>query len=373
MLHPLYWVEVDLAAIQNNVRRMKALTHTRVMAVLKANAYGHGAQAVAQAACAANADWMGVSCVAEGLTLRTAGLDAPILVLGYTAPEQATAALGHDLTLTVFDFEAAQVYDTTARALGKTARVHVKVDTGMGRLGLLPEAAPDFVSSLGNLKSIEVEGVFTHFASSDEADQSSALRQLAKFENVLSALTARGVRLPLVHAANSAAAIALPAARYDLVRTGIALYGLAPSPEVPCPPDFIPALSWKARVTQVKTLPAGHGVSYGSEYVTKNEETIAVVPVGYGDGYRRVPRGSHYMNEVLIHGQRAKVLGRICMDQFVTGISHIPGVRAGDEVVLVGKQGEAEISADEVARRWGTINYEVITGIMARVPRVYRS
>lgn len=371
------WVEVDLTAIQNNVRRMRALTNTRVMAVVKANAYGHGAEAVARAAASAGADWFGVARASEGLALRAGG-DAPsrvsttpILVLGYTPPDLATEAIGADLTLTVFDIEAAKTYAASARALGRRARVHIKVDTGMGRLGVLPEDAAAFVWAVRALEDVEVEGIFTHFAGADLTDQTSARRQLARFETVLAALNDNGLRAhgaPLVHAANSAAAIALPAARYDVVRTGIALYGLHPSAEVLCPPDFVPALSWKALVAQVKTLPPGHGISYGSEYVTTETEIVAMIPVGYADGFRRVPKN---VNEVLIHGQRAKVRGRVCMDQIIAGVSHIPNVRAGDEVVLVGRQGDETMSAEEVARRWGTINYDVTSGIMARVPRVY--
>jgi alanine racemase len=219
------------------------------------------------------------------------------------------------------------------------------------------------------LEAVEVDGVFTHFAGADLADLSSARRQLARFETVLAALDGSGLRPPLIHAANSAASFALPAARYDMVRMGIALYGLHPSDDVPCPPGFIPALAWKAIVTQVKTLPPGHGLSYGSEYVTTETETVAVIPVGYADGFRRL---SMNVNEVLIHGQRAKVRGRVCMDQIIAGVSHISGVRAGDEVVLIGRQGGETLSAEAVARRWGTINYEVTSGIMARVTRVYR-
>ncbi len=365
----LTWVQVDLAAIQNNLQRMKALTNTRVMAVVKANAYGHGAVEVARAAASAGADWLGVARAPEGLALRAAGLTLPILVLGYTPPDLAAEVIGTDLTLTVFDLEAARAYAAAACALGRRARVHVKVDTGMGRLGVLPEDAVAFTRAVRALEGVEVDGVFTHFAGADLADPSSARRQLAEFETVLAALDESGLRPSLVHAANSAAALALPAARYDLVRLGIALYGLHPSDDVPCPPGFMPALTWKAIVTQVKTLPPGHGISYGSEYVTTETETVVVIPVGYADGFRRVPKN---VNEVLIHGQRAPVRGRVCMDQIIAGVSHIPGVRAGDEVVLVGKQGRETMSAEEVAQRWGTINYDVTSGIMTRVPRVYK-
>jgi alanine racemase len=371
----LTWAEIDLSAIQHNLRRMKALTGTRVMAVVKANAYGHGALEAACAVSDAGADWLGVARADEGMALRAAGLTLPILVLGYTPLDSAVDAIGNDLALAAFTFESAQAYAEAARSLNRRARLHIKVDTGMGRLGVLPQDAPELVRVVSALKGVEVEGVFTHFANADALTpgpvfdrpagrEGSARSQLNTFNSVLAALPSRP---PLIHAANSAAALSLPEARLDLVRMGIALYGLNPSDEVPCPPDFRAALSWKALVTQVKTLPPGHGVSYGHQYVTKDHETIATVGVGYADGYRRLLN----VNEVLIHGQRAPVRGRVCMDQVVVGVSHIPNVRTGDEAVLIGQQGDEAITADELARKWGTINYEVTSGIMARVKRVY--
>lgn len=362
----LTWVEVDLEAIRNNVRRMKALTNTRVMAVVKANAYGHGLEAVARAAQEAGADWLGVARASEGVILRSTGISLPILVLGYTPPEAGEAAIGRDLSLTVFDSDTAQAYADTARKLNRRARLHIKIDSGMGRLGVPPSEAPQFVRAVQALDGVEVEGVFTHFAGSDLADLSGANKQLESFNSVLAALDRRPA---FVHAANSAAAFAMPGARFDLVRTGIALYGLNPSSDAPCPSGFTPALQWKAIVTQVKTLPPGRGVSYGPEYLTTATETLAVIPVGYADGYRRVPKN---VNEVLIHGRRAPVRGRVCMDQIIAGANGIPDVSVGDEVVLLGKQGAETLDADELARRWGTINYDVASGIMARVPRVYR-
>lgn len=371
----LTWAEVDLAAIQNNVRRMRALTGTRVMAVVKANAYGHGAVEVSRAAQSAGADWLGVARADEGLALRAAGLALPILVLGYTPPAIAAQAIAHDLALTVFEFEAAQAYAAVARALNRTARVHLKVDTGMGRLGVLPAAVPEFFKSITALSNLEVEGLFTHFANADATPithhQSpipnllSPASQLSTFESLLPSLPFRPA---LLHAANSAAALAWPAARLDMVRVGIALHGLHPSAEVPCPADFVPALTWKARVMQVKTLPPGHGISYGHQYVTTETETVAVVGVGYADGFRRRLNA----NEVLLSGRRAPVRGRVCMDQIIVGASHLPEVRVGDEVVLIGRQAGEALTAEDLARRWETINYEVTSGLAARVPRLYR-
>ncbi|MBL8057503.1 MAG: alanine racemase [Anaerolineales bacterium] len=371
---PLTWLEIDLEAIRANVRRMAALTGTRVMAIVKANAYGHGAPAVAQAAAEAGAAWLGVARADEGLALRAAGLGLPILVLGHTPPALAAEALSQDLTLTVVEAEAGQAYAAAAQALGRPARVHLKVDTGMGRLGVRPEAAPELYRALRALPGLEVEGVFTHFARADEAlaetDGLTAARQLARFTEVLQALEAPPA---LRHAANSAAALTLPGARLDFVRMGIALYGLHPSPDVPCPPGFRPVLTWKAQVAQVKSLPAGHGISYGHYYVTQAPETVAIVTVGYADGYRR----ALHINEVLIHGQRAPVRGRVCMDQIIVGVTHLPGVRPGDEAVLLGEQagpdGRVEaLTADDLAEKWKTINYDVTSGILPRVARLSR-
>lgn len=338
------------------------------MAVVKANAYGHGAVAVARAAEAAGAAWLGVARPGEALELRAAGLRAPIIVLGYTPADLAAEAIRQDLTLAVFDHATAAAYAVAACAVGRPARVHVKLDTGMGRLGLAAEDGLAFVRDLRGLAGLEVDGLFTHFSASDVAGPAPTLAQLARFDAALQALSAAGLRPRWVHAANSAAVLLYPAARYDLVRSGIMLYGLSPSDDAPCPPGFTPALAWKASVIQVKTLPPGHGVSYGAEYVTTTDETVAVVPAGYADGYRRVPKN---VNEVLVGGQRAPVRGRVCMDQIIVGVSHVPGVRVGDEVVLLGQQGAERLSADDLARRWGTINYDVTSGIMARVERTY--
>lgn len=360
----LTWAEIDLAAIRNNARQMQALAQTRVMAVVKANAYGHGSIRVARAAQEAGAEWLGVARMEEGLALRAAGLQLPILVLGYTLPEAAPEALANALTLTVFDWESAAAYSSAARVLNQTANVHIKVDTGMGRLGVLPSDALNFFHAVRALDGLNVEGAFTHFANADAANSASSQHQLTVFQELLAALP---VRPALVHACNSAGALALPAARLDMVRLGIALYGLNPSAEVPCPPEFRPALTWKARVAQVKTLPPGHGVSYGHQYITTETETLAVVTVGYADGFRRVPSAK----EVLIGGQRAPIRGRVCMDQIIVSVNHISNVRAGDEAVLIGQQGAEWITADELARQWGTINYEVTSGLMARVARQF--
>ncbi len=355
------WAEIDLSALLNNVRTLHAHTRTPLMAVVKANGYGHGAWVAAQAAVQGGAAWLGVARAHEALALRQAGVDIPILVMGRTQPEHAAAALAARVDLAVFDAETAHAYAAAAQATGHPAHVHLKVDTGMGRLGVLPAEAVALARTLAGLPGVHVRAVMTHFANADSADLSHARAQLAEFNAVLQALSAAGLRPPLIHAANSAAALALPAARFDLVRPGLALYGLHPSPAVPCPPQVRPVLTWKARVTQVKTLPPGHTVSYGSAYVTPDWEKVAAVSVGYADGFRRV-----LGNTVLIHGVEAPVRGRVCMDQIVVGVNHLLSVAPGDEVTVLGPG----LPAETLAERWGTINYEVTCGLGGRVTRV---
>jgi alanine racemase len=401
------WVEIDLDAIAHNVRRLKQMAYpAQLMVTLKADAYGHGAVQVAQTALLNGATWLGVACFSEGVVLRRAGIDAPILMLGYLPAWQARDALRHDLTATVFDLDVARALSQAAIALDRQARVHVKVDTGMGRLGLFPDQVLDFVRELRRLPHLVIEGIFTHLSVADTLDGFSTTytaHQLAAFQQVLDELAAAGIEIPLVHAENSAALLRassssdhshaagfeippvhvenstarspLPAPRFPLhasrstltlVRPGIAVYGLDPSPDVHCPPDFRPALTWKTLVAQVKELPTGSYVGYGAAHRTGRPTCIAVIPVGYADGFRRSPR---HWGQVLVRGQRAPVVGRVCMDQTMIDVTDVPGVRQGDEVVLIGAQGDQHISAEEVAERLGTINYEVVSAILARVPR----
>ncbi len=366
------WLEVDLDAIAANARRLKALVgpQVEVMAIMKADAYGHGALKSAQTALHNGASWLGVATLTEAEALRQAGMGAPILVLGYTPAWQARAALREEVRVTVFSEEVARALSDAAAALGREARVHVKVDTGMHRLGLFPAEVLPFVRLLHELPGIQVEGIFTHFSVADTLDPwhlTYTEQQLASFQEVLSALDAAGLRPPLAHAANSAATLAWPQAHFNMVRPGIALFGLAPSAEVPLPDGFRPALSWKTQVAQVKTLPPHSYVSYGATYRTEEAQRIAVIPVGYADGFRRAPAT---WGEVLVRGQRAPVVGRVCMDQAMLDVSAIPDVRQGDEVVLIGQQGEASLTVEEVAARLGTIPYEVVSAILARVPRM---
>ncbi len=363
------WVEIDVDALAQNVRAIKETVGpaVRVLAVLKADGYGHGAIKVARTALNNGASYCGVASVNEAVRLRQAGVTAPILVLGYTPAWQAREALVHDVTITLYDLDVARAFSRAAVELHAEARAHVKVDSGMGRLGLLPDQTLDFVLGIRDLPGLVLEGLFTHFSVADEPDLSYTRTQLERFNRVLAELKEVGVSVPLVHAANSSALLRLPESRFNMVRLGLAMYGLAPSPHVPLPEGLRRVLTWKTSVAQVKRLPPGSFVSYGNTYQTQAEETIAVIPVGYADGFRRGPQ---HWGEVLIRGERAPIVGRVCMDQTMIQVDHIPGVRVGDEVVLIGSQGEETITAEDVARRLGTINYEVVSVILARVPRV---
>ncbi|WP_119066052.1 alanine racemase [Aggregatilinea lenta] len=364
------FAEIDLGAIAHNVRAIKGrlAPATEFVAVVKANAYGHGAVPVAQAALEAGANRLAVARVAEGVDLRRAGIDAPVFTLGHSSPGEAEVAAEHGLALAVMDVETAQAFAGRCAALGRLAPVHVKIDTGMGRYGLLPDEVVPFFARLAQIPNLRVEGVFSHFAVSDSADPAFTQQQIRTFREVLAALDAAGFAPPLRHIANSAAALTLREAEFDAVRVGIALYGLRPSDEVEPSVPLRAALTFKSRVARVRTLPPGASVSYGRTFIAARETVAAVVPVGYGDGYHRLlsNRGA-----VLIQGQRAPIIGRVCMDQFVVDVTDFGPVALGDEVVLVGRQGEGCIPAEEVARWAETINYEVTTSLLPRVPRVY--
>jgi len=365
------WAEIDLDAIAFNVRAFKRHVGERVeiFAVVKANAYGHGAVPVARAALDAGATRLAVHRATEGVELRRAGLAAPILVMGYTPPSGAEMIVRHDLTPSLITREFAEAISAEAARMCKVIPLHVKVDTGMSRYGLMPGEVVDFARGLTELPGVKLEGLFTHFATADSADPAHVRRQLDTFRQVVTAVESADIHVPLRHAANSAATLRLPEVHLDAVRIGIAMYGMAPSDEWSPAFEIHPALTLKSRVSRVCVLPPGSGISYGRTFVTQRETPVALVPVGYGDGYHRILSNK---SSVLIHGQRAPMCGRVCMDQFVVDVTGIEGARQDDEVVLVGRQGEAEIRAEEVAKLAGTINYEVTTSLLPRVVRVYR-
>ncbi|MBN1566176.1 MAG: alanine racemase [Anaerolineae bacterium] len=367
---PLTFAEIDLGALAQNCRLLKQHIGPEVllMAVVKANAYGHGAVEVARAALANGAGHLAVARFEEGVHLREAGIDAPILVMNYTLLANVDTGIDHDLTLTVTDLPVIERVSHYAGQVGKVAQVHVKIDTGMGRYGLLPDEVVSFFEQAAPYPHIEIQGLFSHFAVSDLADKAYTWQQFEIFERVSDALRAAGFQVPICHIANSAAALDLPAMHLDAVRVGIAMYGLHPSDEVDPAVPVQPVLTLKSTVARVRTLPAGTSISYGRTYITPQAMPVALVPVGYGDGYPRIlsNRGA-----VLINGQRAPIVGRVCMDQFVVDISDCSPVALEDEVVLVGKQQGARISAEEVASWANTINYEITTGLLPRVRRVF--
>jgi len=364
------WLGIDLAAVSHNVRHLAArAAGAEVMVVLKADAYGHGAVPVAHTALRSGATWLGVACVPEARSLRAAGIRAPILVLGYTPGWQAREAVGLGLTLAVFDLDTARAFGRAARALDSTVAVHVKVDTGMHRLGVPADRAAAFVRGLAEVDGLEVAGLFTHFACADDpspAGTGATDAQLAAFGRVLEDLDATGDRPALVHASNSAGLLRRPDACFDLVRPGIAVYGLPPGPEVPVD-DLRPVLSWTAQVAQVHDLAAGESVGYGHTWTAARPSRVATVPVGYADGLRRAPATWRH---VLVRGRPAPLAGRVSMDQISVDVTGIDGVRRGDEVVLIGRQGDRQVSAVDVADWLGTSPYEVVAEILARVPRL---
>jgi alanine racemase len=363
------WVEIDLEAVAHNVRWLVDFVGpgVEVMVVLKADAYGHGAVKVARTALNNGATWLGVACLGEAIVLRRAGITAPILSLGFTPAWQARTAVLEDVTTTLFSLKVAEALARAAQDLRRPARAHVKVDTGMGRLGLFPEEAVGFLRKVSALPGLEIDGLFTHMSAADEADLGYTRQQLARFDEVLRALDAENLRPAHVHAANSACLLRIPTSHYDMVRPGIAVYGLNPSDDAPCPAGLHPAFAFKCQIAQVRQFPPGSDISYGRTFRTQRPSRIAVIPVGYADGFRRAP---HHWGEVLVRGQRAPIVGRVCMDQSMIDVTDIPHVREGDEVVLIGSQGGETITVDDVARRLGTVNYEVISEILARVPRV---
>ena len=385
MEYPNIWAEVDLAAIAHNLKELSASSPgAGLMAVVKADAYGHGAVAVARKALSSGAHSLGVARLDEALVLREAGISAPILIFGYTHPEHAETLAVHGITQTVYSRRIAEEMSRRLAASGRTVAVHVKIDTGMGRLGLVPDAllagardlaadhdALSDVRAIAGLPGLSLEGIMTHLACADCADQTHARTQLSTFRSFLEALDLPGSPPLVRHAANSAAIIDLPEAHLDMVRAGIALYGLLPSGEMRMGDVRLrPAMALKTRVTYLKRVPAGFTVSYGATFVTRAPTTIAAISAGYADGYdRRLSSRGH----VLIRGKRAPIAGRVCMDQTLVDVGNIPDVALDDEVVLMGSQGEDAITAEEIAETLSSINYEVVSTIMHRVPRIYRN
>jgi len=359
---------VDLAAIRHNLHQLRSLVGPAcgVWAVVKANAYGHGAVPVARAAVEAGAAGLAVSSLAEAAELRESGLSAPILLLGSGNSNWAEAAVRLDLIHTACDPDIVRLVSRAAARLGKTARVHLKIDTGMGRFGVAPEAVTSFAQALLSLPGIRLEGVFSHLATAEEADPSYARLQFGRYRTSLQALSAASVDPGMRHLANSAAALRFPDMRLDAVRVGLAIYGIKPdAPDLPAL-DLRPALTWKTRVAFTQRVPAGSSISYGRTYLTKQDTTVAVLPVGYADGY---PRHASNRAQVLLRGAACQVIGVVCMDHLMVDATAAGEPRVGDEVTLLGRQGNAQIPANHLAQWAGTVVHAVPTLIGRRVRR----
>ena len=367
------WAEIDLAAYRHNVESLKRRVGPRaaLMAVVKADGYGHGAVELSRAAVTAGAAWLGVARADEALVLRRAGLEAPILVFGALEPHHVAAVAEQRIVATVFSLPQAEVLSASAVAAGRTLRIHVKVDTGMGRLGL-PAGGGDTVRDLltvASLPGLQIEGIYTHFATADRADKTEAERQLDRFTELTERVGRAGLEIPLRHVANSAALISMPESHLDLVRAGIATYGFCPGDEMDCRSlDLRPVMQLKSRILQLREVPADTPLSYGGTYRTPRATTIATLSIGYADGLSRrlSSRGT-----ALVRGRRAPIVGRVCMDLTLIDVGAIADVAVGDEVSLFGGRQEPRITAEEVADLLDTIHYEIVSAISARVPRVY--
>ena len=362
------YVKIDLDVIESNIDAIREQVGVDVMAVIKADAYGHGAVQVArllQDKCS----FFGVSSILEAMELRRAGIYNPILILGQTPIRAFPTLVQAEIRPTIFHYDAAVALSNAAQLLGKEAAFHLAVDTGMSRIGFqATEEDADICAEIANLPGLVCEGIFSHYATADCEDLSKSRAQAELFDKFCQMMKDRGVEIPIRHMDNSAGLMNF-SNHYELVRSGIVTYGMYPSEEVnPQLLNIRPALQWLSRVTHVKTLPAGREISYGGTYVTTAETRVATVPVGYADGYRRSLSGKFYC---LIRGKRAPILGRVCMDQMMVDVTDIPDVTLNDRVILVGKSGGAEISMEEIAAAADSFNYEFICGISRRVPRVY--
>jgi len=359
------WLEIDLTAVEQNAHTIIQSTGTALLAAIKANAYGHGAVEVGKAALAGGASWLGVARYSEAHTLRQAGITAPILILGVLTPSEITLAIEEDITLALPSIELVEIVSSAAKSVNKKAVVHMVVDTGMGRLGVLPEQSVTLAESIIAAGNIELNGIFSHFAMSDFDNHPMMAQQLDRFNQVLDRLAAAGIHPKWVHHANTGATLALPSARYNMVRAGQGVLGLNPFSYRSKPEQLKPALTaWKARLVSCKTLPKGWTVGYGATYTTSQDEIIGVLSVGFGDGLRRV---TGY--EVLISGQRVPVVGFTCMDQIMVRLPREYPLY--EEVVIVGSQGNETISIEDLAAVCGTVHVDMTTLINQRVPRVY--
>jgi len=367
------WMEVDLDAIAENTRNIKELIgkDRELMAVVKGNAYGHDDLEIVPIFLENGVTRLAVARLEEGIHLRKAGIIEPILVLGMTMEKMVEEALIHDITISVSEINLANCINSLSEKMNMKSKIHIKVDTGMGRLGIKPDDAIPFINKIIHLKNIEIEGIFTHFSVADERDKNYTLEQFKQFKTVLRDLENKKISIPLKHTGNSATLLDLPDMWLDMVRPGIALYGLYPSKEVKHTIQLKPAQTFKTRIAFLKELPAGKSISYGRTFITcKANTVIASLSLGYADGYSRLLSNQ---GEVLVRGRRRPIIGRICMDQCMIDVSEKPDVKVGDEVVLWGKQENETLSVEEIADKLNTINYEVVHfPDKKRIPKLFK-
>ncbi len=366
------WVEVNLENLKHNCRTAKQLVgeNVKIAAVVKANGYGHGAVQVSKACLEAGADFLTVAVLSEAVELREAGFTCPILIMGWTPIEGYAMAIEQELRLTIYNQQEAEKLNRIAIALGKRAKVHLKLDTGMSRLGFqADEAGLAIAEAVLSMEGIEVEGLFSHLSKGDEYDKTFAQGQVQKFKSFMDELEARtGRRIPICHLGASACIIDIPEGHFDMVRPGIMLYGYQPSNQMHYIPHLKPALTWKARVAHIKTLPAGRLIGYNGTFELYRDTLVATIPVGYADGYNRMLSNNGY---VICRGKKLPIIGKVCMDQFMVDASELPDMQPGDEVILLGTADGVSITVSEMAQHWGTIEHEVTCSIASRVPRVY--
>jgi alanine racemase len=367
--HRSTWAEIDLKAVEHNFKQIKKVSgkKIKVMAVVKANAYGHGTVEVSKVLERLGVDYLGVATTDEAMRLRDHGIKAPILILGHVLPREVRSAIEHDIALTVSSEELLSAIRKAATG-AKKARIHIKIDTGMGRLGIWHEEAINFIKNLVADRNIVLEGIYTHFSSVGRDDFFTAY-QFDSFEKILSKLESFDINIPLKHTANSIATVDMKRSHLNLVRPGLVIYGMYPKATFQKIINLRPAMALKTRIVFIKDAPPGRSISYGRTYVTQKHTRIATLPIGYADGYARSLSNKA---EVLVRGQRAPVVGKVTMDQTMIDVGHIKDVKVGDEVVLIGKQGKDEIRAEKLARLAGTIAYETVCSISNRVPRIYK-
>lgn len=367
------WAEVDLDAIAHNMREIRRITdkNAQIMAVVKADAYGHGFMETAKTLLGNGADRLAVAVLQEGKQLRSRGVTVPILILGASGPEDAEDLINFDITPNVFDYEFAKALSYEAEKKEKVTKIHIKLDTGMSRIGFVVddgdhEEIVDEIIKVSKLPYIEIEGIFSHFSTSDEENREYTELQFKRFMQVVDALERRGLHIPIKHICNSAGIMMYPEMHLDMVRPGVILYGMYPSDEVDKTRlNLIPAMTLKSRITLVKDVEPGRGVSYGKEYITDRTTKIATVPIGYADGYlRKIAK----KGRMLVHGVKVPIIGRICMDQCMIDVTNVHNIDKGDEAIIFGKEG---ITIDDVAEWLETINYEVACVIGKRIPRIY--